>query len=143
MGNVNLLAVFLGALAFFAVGAVWYGVLFGKAWRRLTGVTDEMVANGGPPVGPDRVRNPTWLIMLLAFLFELLIALMVGHNIARTNPAPHVIMMITTGFGATIMTPALGIHSLFQMRPGKLFAIDAGYFIVGMAAMGGVFVALG
>jgi hypothetical protein len=123
MGNVNLLAVFLGALAFFVVGAVWYGVLFGKAWRRLTGVTDE--------------------IMLLAFLFELLIALMVGHNIARTNPAPHVIMMITTGFGLAIMTPALGINYLFQMRPGKLFAIDAGHLIVGMAAMGGMFVALG
>ena len=143
MGNVNLLAVFLGALAFFAVGALWYGVLFGKTWRRLTGVTDEMVASGGPPAGPDRVRNPTWLIMLLAFAFELLIALMLGHNIARTNPAPWVIMMMAVGFGITIMTPALGINYLFQMRPGKLFAIDAGHFIVGMAAMGGVFVALG
>jgi hypothetical protein len=28
------------------------------------------------------------------------------------------------------------------MRPGKLFAIDAGYFIAGMALMGAVFVAL-
>ena len=81
--------------------------------------------------------------MLLAFLFELLIALMLGHNIARTNPQPHVIMMMAVGFGATIMTPALGINYLFQMRPGKLFAIDAGYFIVGMLAMGGVFIALG
>ena len=143
MGNVNLLAVLLGALAFFAVGALWYSVLFGKAWRHLTGLADGVVGIGGLPLGPERVRNPRWLIILLAFLFELLIALMVGHNIARTNPAPHVIMMITTGFGATIMTPALGINYLLQGRPGKLFLIDAGHLIVGMAAMGAVFVALG
>ncbi|BBC72127.1 conserved hypothetical protein [Altererythrobacter sp. B11] len=136
MGNVNLLPVFLGALAFFVVGALWYGVLFGKPWRELNGFTDDMIK-----AGPRPGQNPTWLIMLLAFLFELLISLMLGHNIARTNPPPHVIMMMAVGFGATIMTPALGINYLFQMRPGKLFAIDAAYLIVGMAAMGGVFVA--
>ena len=83
------------------------------------------------------------VIMGLAFLFELLIALMLGHLIARTSPRPFVVMMMAIGFGATIMTPALGINYLFQQRPGKLFAIDAGHFIVGMAAMGFVFVALG
>jgi hypothetical protein len=68
---------------------------------------------------------------------------MLGHLIARTSPRPFVVMMMAIGFGATIMTPALGINYLFQQRPGKLFAIDAGHFIVGMAAMGFVFVALG
>ncbi len=137
MGDINLLAVFLGALAFFVVGAIWYGPLFGRAWRNLTGITDEMVK-----AGPQPGQNPTWLIMLLAFAFELLVVLMLGHNIARTNPQPHVIMMMAVGFGAVIMAPAIGINYLFQMRPGKLFAIDAGYMVVGMAAAGGVFVAL-
>ena len=135
MGNVNLLAVFLGAAAFFAIGALWYGPLFGKAWKALVGYDGERMPH---PVS----RTPMPVIMGLAFLFELLIALMLGHNIARANPAPHVIMMMAVGFGATIMAPALGINYLFQQRPGKLFAIDAGYFVVGMAAMGGVFVAL-
>ena len=134
MGNVNLLAVFLGALAFFAVGALWYGPLFGKAWKDLTGFDGTRMPH---PVS----NNPVPVIMGLAFLFELLIALMLGHTIARTGPPPHVIMMMATGFGGAIMAPALGINYLFQQRPGKLFAIDAGYFIVGMAAMGGVFVA--
>ena len=40
MGNLDLLTIFLAALAFFAVGAVWYGALFGKAWRQLVGITD-------------------------------------------------------------------------------------------------------
>lgn len=138
MGDVNLVAVGLGALAFFMVGSLWYTVLFGKAWRAEMGITDAMVA-----AGPKPGQNPTWLIFGLCFAFELLIALVLGHNIARTNPAPYVIMMMAVGFGATIMVPALGINYLYQMKSGKLFAIDAGHFIVGMAAMGGVFVALG
>ncbi|WP_337189614.1 DUF1761 domain-containing protein [Aurantiacibacter rhizosphaerae] len=138
MGNVNMLAVVLGTVVFFVIGAIWYGPLFGKQWRKLTGITDDMVQ-----AGPRPGQKPVWLIMLLAFLLEMVVVLMLGHNIARANPAPHVIMMMAVGFGAVIMTPALGINYLFQMRPGKLFAIDAAHFIVGMAAVGGVFIALG
>ena len=138
MGNLDLLTIFLGALAFFVVGALWYGVLFGKSWRRLIGVTDEMVA-----AGPRPGQNPTWLIMLLAFLFELLISLTLAHQYAMTGPSDRAKMMIAIGYGAVLMTPAIGINYLFQMRPGKLFAIDAGHFIVGMAAMGGVYCLMG
>ena len=135
MGNVNLVAVVLGAVVFFAIGALWYGPLFGKAWKDLMGFDGEKMAH-------PTVKHPVWLVMGLAFLLEMLVVLMLGHNVARTNPQPHVIMMMAVGFGAVIMTPAIGINYLFQMRPGKLFAIDAGYMIVGMAAVGGVFVAL-
>ena len=43
------------------------------------------------------------------------------------------------GFGATIMVPAIGINYLFLRKKLAHFLIDAGHFIVGMAAMGGVF----
>lgn len=135
MGNVNLLAVILGSLVFFGIGALWYGPLFGKAWKELSGYDGEKMPY-------PTVKLPVWLVMVLAFALEMLVVLMLGHNIARSNPAPHVIMMMAVGFGAVIMTPAIGINYLFQMRPGKLFAIDAGYMIVGMAAVGSVFVAL-
>ncbi|QZH73773.1 MAG: DUF1761 domain-containing protein [Erythrobacter sp.] len=136
MGEINLLAVFLAATAFFVLGALWYGMLFGKPWRAMNGITDEMVK-----AGPQPGQNPTWLIMGLAFAFELLIALMLAHQFAMTTPSDRGKMMIAVGYGATLMAPALGINYLFQMRPGKLFAIDAGHFIVGMALMGGVFAA--
>jgi len=133
MGNVNMLAVVGGALAFFMVGALWYTVLFGKAWRAEMGLTEEVIA-----AGPRPGQNPAWLIFGLCFAFEMLVSLMLGHNIARTSPAPHVIMMMAVGFGALLMTPAIGINYLYQMKSGKLFAIDAGHFIVGTAAMGAV-----
>jgi hypothetical protein len=136
MGPINWLAVVLGAVAFFVLGALWYGPLFGKAWKELVGFDGEKMPH-------PTVKNPMWLIMGLAFVFELLVAVMFGHMLARTRPAPHVIMMMAFGLGATIMAPAVGINYLFQMRPGKLFAIDAGYFVAGMLAMGAVFVLLG
>ena len=134
MGEIDLLSVILAALAFFAVGAVWYGALFGRPWRAQLGLTDELIANG-----PRPGQNPTWLIMGLAFLFELLISLTLGHQYAMTNPGDRAKMMIAIGYGAMLMAPALGINYLFQMRSGKLFAIDAGHFVTGMAAMGGVY----
>lgn len=137
MGEIDLLAVVLGAGAFFMVGALWYTVLFGKAWQRETGYTDEVIA-----AGPKPGQNPAWLIFGLCFAFEMVVSLMLGHNIARTDPAPHVIMMMAVGFGALLMTPAIGINYLYQMKSGKLFAIDAGHFIVGCAAMGAVHMGL-
>ncbi len=131
MGPVNWLAVFVGAAAFFATGAVWYSALFGKAWQREAGVTEEQIAASNMP-----------MIFALCFLAELVIAWMLGHLIARTSPAPHVIMMFAAGFGAFLMTPAIGINYLYQRKSLKLFLIDAGHFIVGMTVMGAVFVAL-
>ncbi|MCL6250904.1 DUF1761 domain-containing protein [Altererythrobacter sp. KTW20L] len=132
MGPVNWLAVVLGALAFFVVGAVWYGALFGKAWQREVGLSDAQL----------RASNMQ-LIFAACFVLELVVAWMLAHLIARTSPAPHVVMMFAFGFGAFLMTPAVGINYLYQRKSLKLFAIDAGHFIVGMVAMGGVFVALG
>jgi hypothetical protein len=131
MGPVNWLAVVLGALAFFAVGAVWYGALFGKAWQREVGLSDEQLRSSNMP-----------LLFAACFVLELVVAWMLAHLIARTSPAPHVVMMFAFGFGAFLMTPAVGINYLYQRKSLKLFAIDAGHFIVGMGAMGGVFVLL-
>ena len=136
MGEINLLAVLVGTAVFWVLGAVWYGPLFGMTWRKMNGINGRMVKDA------TRTANPMWLILLLSFAFEMVVVLMLGHLIARTNPAPHVIMMMATGLAVSVMTPALGINYLYQMRPGKLFAIDAGYFVIGMALVGGTFILL-
>jgi hypothetical protein len=61
------------------------------------------------------------------------------HLIVRTDPAPHVVMMMATGFAAGVMIPAIGINYLFLRKSLALFLIDAAHFLIGMAAMGGVF----
>src|SRR5687768_8558386 len=127
MANVNFLAVFLGAVAAFALAVLWYTVLLGGAWGRLTGISDEMASRGKTLGGRPMRRNPTWLVLLLCFAFVLLISLTLGHQYAMTGPSDRAKMMIAFGYGAMLLTPAVGIMYLLQMRPGKLFAIDAGY----------------
>ena len=124
MGEINMVAVVAATLAFFVVGAVWYGALFGKPWQRETGISE-------PPQGAQVAK-----IMGLNLAFELLVVLMLDHTIARTGASGHVILMIATGFGLSIMTPAIGINYLHQRKSLTLFLIDAGHFVVGMAAAG-------
>jgi hypothetical protein len=132
MGGINWLAVVLATVAFFAVGAVWYSLLFGKVWQRELGLSDEQLKSG--PALP--------VIFGVCLLLEFVVALTVGHMFDFLQPSDRSKMMIAVGLGAAIMAPAIGINYLYQGRSLKLFLIDAGHFIVGMAAVGGVFVLL-
>ena len=128
MAEINWLAVLLGALAFFLVGAIWYGVLFSKAWQKAVGMSDEKIQSGNMA-----------LIFGLTFLAELVISLTLWHGIARSGASDRAVMMMAVGFGATIMVPAIGINYLYLRKTFAHFLIDAGHFIAGMTAMGGVF----
>ncbi|MEO1488286.1 MAG: DUF1761 domain-containing protein [Pseudomonadota bacterium] len=129
MNDFALWPVLAGAAAFFVIGMIWYGALFGKAWQKAAGISDEVAESGNMA-----------LIFGLCFLFEMLIAMVLWHLLARVNPAPHVVMMMAIGFAGGIMIPAMGINYLFQRKSFMLFVIDSGHFLLGMAAMGGVFV---
>ena len=129
MNDFALLPVLAGTLAFFLVGALWYGLIFAKPWQRAAGLTNSQLQAGN-----------MGLIFGLAFAFEMLIGLVLWHLIARTDPPPHVVMMMALGFAGGVMIPAIGINYLFLRKSLTLFLIDAGHFLVGMAAMGGVFV---
>lgn len=128
MNDFELWPVLAGAAAFFAVGALWYGVLFGKAWQKAAGMSDEQVQTGNMAV-----------IFGLTFAFEMLIAMVLWHLLARTSPEPHVVMMMAVGFAVGVMIPAVGVHYLYLRKSLMHFLIDAGHMVFGMAAMGGVF----
>jgi hypothetical protein len=129
MDDFALWPVLAGTAAFFVVGALWYGVLFSKLWQRAAGLTNTQLQAGNMGV-----------IFALAFAFEMLIAMVLWHLIARTDPPAHVVMMMALGFAVGVMIPAIGINYLFLRKSLALFLIDAGHFLVGMAAMGGIFV---
>jgi hypothetical protein len=129
MDDFALWPVLAGTAAFFLVGVLWYGAVFGKVWQRAAGLTNRQLQAGN-----------TGLILALAFAFEMLIAMVLWHLIARTDPKPFVVMMMAMGFAIGVMIPAIGINYLFLRKSLALFLIDAGHFLVGMAAMGGVFV---
>lgn len=132
MANANLLAVFVAAAAGFLVGGVWYGPLFGKAWMAENGFTEE------------QLKNANMLkIYGLTFAFSVLSAVFLGHLLAFFDTSARATMMISTGIALGYIVPAIGTNYLFSRKSGKLFAIDAGYWVVFYAAMGAVFVVLG
>ena len=38
--HVNYLAVVVAAIASYAIATIWYAVIFGKVWQKLTGMTE-------------------------------------------------------------------------------------------------------
>jgi hypothetical protein len=133
MGNINLLAVLVAAACGFMVGGIWYGPLFGKTWQREIGLSDDQLKAGNP-----------LKIYGTAFLFSVLSAVMLAHLFARTGVTDMlVIMMMSIGIALGFIVPAIGTNYLFGHKTGKLFAIDAGYWIAFYAAMGLVFALLG
>jgi hypothetical protein len=133
MANANLLAIFVAAAAGFLVGGIWYGPLFGKTWMAELGFTE------------DELKNANMLkIYGLTFAFSVLSAVFLGHLLAHFGDmSARSTMMISTGIALGFIVPAIGTNYLFSRKSGKLFAIDAGYWIVFYAAMGAVFVMLG
>jgi hypothetical protein len=129
MWDINWVAVVLAAVAGFALGALWFVPLFGKAWDREAGVTESIKKAGNKP-----------LIFGSAFFLYLFMAFIVGHTLATySNPGLIVSIMIAGGVGAGFVAPAFGISYLFAHRSLKLFLMDAGYWIATYCAMGAVF----
>ena len=126
MGPIDLHEVVLGACAFFLVGMAWYGIAFRDVWTRAV----------GREKGDFTGRLPLWLVFGLTFAFALLISLTLAHQFAMSAPSDRAKMIIAVGYGLTIMIPAVGIRYLYLNVPGRVFAIDAGFFVTGMAAMG-------
>ena len=127
MAEINWLAVLLGALAFFLVGAIWYGVLLWKAWQKAAGLSDEAIQGGNMA-----------LIFGLPFLAEIVIALTLWHGIARSGASDRAVMMMAVGFGAFIV-PGDGINLPVPAQETRAFPYRCRLLAVGMAAMGGCF----
>lgn len=132
MANANLLAILVAAAAGFLVGGLWYGPIFGKIWMAENGFTEE------------ELKKANMLkIYGLTFAFSVLSAVFLGHLLAFFDTNTRATLMISTGIALGYIVPAIGTNYLFARKSGKLFVIDAGYWVVFYAAMGLVFVFLG
>ena len=131
MANANLLAILVAAATGFLIGGLWYGPFFGKAWMAEHGFTEEQLR------GSNMIK-----IYGLTFAFSVLSAVFLGHLLAFFDTNTRSTLMISVGISLGYIIPAIGTNYLFSRKSGKLFAIDAGYWIVFYAAMGLVFLIL-
>ncbi|MDJ0911109.1 MAG: DUF1761 domain-containing protein [Woeseiaceae bacterium] len=126
--TLNWLAIAVAALSAFALGALWYGPVFGKAWQSLSGLTDEDIQQGHPALtyGGALVLN-----MIAAFAMGMVMQL---------HPSPDLASGLNVGLliGLAFVATSFGINYLFAGRPLRLYLIDAGYMVVLLAVMGAV-----
>tara|TARA_R110002072_G_scaffold64_13_gene489 strand:- start:26245 stop:26658 length:414 start_codon:yes stop_codon:yes gene_type:complete len=123
---INWLAVLAAAVSAFVVGGLWYGPIFGKAWSKVTGVTDEMMAE----------RNQA-MIFAPAFVLNII---MVVNLAMFIGPEADLAYGIAAGFftGAFWVSAMLGVFYLFEGRPLKQFFINAGYATTALTLMGAI-----
>jgi len=124
----NYLAVFVAAIAYWVLGAVWYGVLFNKPWMALEKVTVEQM-KGASPVVP----------YIVSFLLELLIAyslaqLCIWRNANTAGRGAAIGILLWLG----IVGPINFTTYMYEMRSKELFAINEFYSLAGLCLMGAI-----
>lgn len=125
MPEFNIWAVLAAALSSFVLGGLWYSpVLFGKAWQRETGLSDEALAAGNMV----RIFGLSLVACLIAsFVFALFL-----------GPRPSLALGLGAGFaaGSGWVASSFGINYLFSRRSLKLFLIDGGYHTLQFTLIG-------
>ncbi len=110
----NYAAVFVSALAYWILGAVWFGVLFSKPWMAFEHITGEQ-AHSMNPVLP----------YVITFVLNLV-------STAARGAALGVLVWV--GF----LGPVTYTTYMYEMRPRELFAINEFYPLVGLCLMGAI-----
>ena len=124
--DINWLAVVVATVSSFALGGIWYGPLFSKAWMKLTGMTKEKGAEASMAV----TFGGTFALNLL---IAIAIALLTGPH-AGLHAGLHTGLFSAFFFLAT----SIGVIYLFEQRPLRLWLINAGYQVVNFSIMGSI-----
>jgi hypothetical protein len=158
----NLLIMLLAALIPLVVGFLWYNPkLFGTAWMKETNMDPETSK-------PNNMALVFILTYVFSFLMTIPLSFMTIHQFGlnsmlmnepgfnETGSDMHnYIMDFMSRYGNNFRTfrhgaihgilgglflvlPVIAINAMFEGKKFKYIAINAGYFIVSMALMGGV-----
>ena len=121
--GINYLGVLIAAVAGFAFGSVWYGLL-GKAWLAALGKTKE-----------DMKPHP--LPFILAFVCQLVMAWMLAGLIGHLGEITLGGAMVSAGFVwfGFVLTTMLVNHR-FQSASWSLSLIDGGHWLGVLLVMG-------
>ncbi len=127
--GINYLAVLAAAIAGFAVGMVWYGVL-GDRWMAALGRSkDELLPDGKPPVATMATSLVSELVMAW------MLAGLIGHiGVASVGGGIITAGFVWLGFVATTQL----VNHRYGRFPFSLTIIDAGHWLAVLVAMGAV-----
>jgi magnesium-transporting ATPase (P-type) len=126
---INIWAVLVSALAFWALGALWYSpLLFSKRWQKEVGFKEE-----------DITKTNMALVFGLSFIVMLFMVW--ALNFVINSHKPEDVSLLGglhygafTGFFFSML--AMGINYLYQRRSIVLWLIDGLYMVLGLGIAG-------
>jgi hypothetical protein len=125
MDGISIWGVLTAAAAAFVLGGIWYAPpVFGRAWQREAGLTDEALS----------ARKPA-AVFGISFVLSLVAAAVFAMFL---GPRPGLGFALGAGLAAGVcwVSASFGINYLFEHRSMKLFAINGGYHTLQFALYG-------
>ena len=124
--QVNFLAVFVAALANYIIATIWYAVLFGGVWKKLTGISE---------------MNPKPINIVLVFIGSLVMSFVLLHSIVFGNNYTHLSGAAGGLMGGLFswlgfIAPITLTNVLYEKRPWKLWVLDNAFWLVSLLVMG-------
>lgn len=127
------LSIILATIAAFAVGALWYGPLFGRRWRLLMNFSEGHVgaeAGAATGQGMSMASAMTGGFIATFFLVWALNFLMEAFSIMTLSGALAISLLVSLGFIATTMANSV----FYERRPWGLYLINVTHYIVTLIA---------
>ena len=125
--TVNVWAVLVAAVVYFALGAAWYRV-FGKPWMAALGMTELDLEGGADP----RMFALTFLLDLVA-VFTVAVVL-ANSTLAGASGGASLGALLGIG----IWFALLSVTFMFEGRKPALFLIDGGYHVLALTIAGAI-----
>jgi hypothetical protein len=128
-GTINWLAVIVGTLIYFVLGALWYSPpLFARPWQAAIGWDESR---------PEPQTNPmTYVVPLLLYLVAGVAMAILAAATATDTLAEGITLGLLTGLGFAL--PMVGVEATFdpnKPKPLQWFLITVAYHLIGFLVL--------
>ena len=119
------LPVAVSAIAYFGLGAAWFGPIFGKMWMKGHGIT--------PPTDEEKKKMNMGAILGTSFVKTAVMVILTAYIVMIINYKGD--MMTALKIGAVlggISAFSIGINYIFLKKPFYIWVLDGGYHACGV-----------
>jgi mannitol-specific phosphotransferase system IIBC component len=126
--GINWLAVIVSGAAAMMIGFIWYGPLFGMAWKKANKFTEKDMKN--MKITPKMAMSfGTINSFVMAIFLALIISALNSGSLVN-----GILVGLVLWVGIAVTTRVNSV--IFEQRPLSLFIINAGYDLVTILVMG-------
>jgi uncharacterized membrane protein YeaQ/YmgE (transglycosylase-associated protein family) len=126
LGELNWLAVLVGAVIYFALGALWYSpMLFARPWQRSIGWDPERT--------PPQQSVTTYIVPFLAYVAMAIAVGMLAKALGSDSAGEGIVLGLVLGIGLSLMhTLVDATFDPNKPEPWLWFAINGTYHAIGL-----------